>query len=232
MPYKKAHLAKSSSSSILNYFPSSAASDAIIRSQNQNNNASRSSRASQKRKGYHLQSHIKPDKKLCNIVNTEPIVITSSDGSDSETPCNREKNIELENVKHSKDTSYRGEKGGETVPVITAGSVPDDQDEAYRSLESVSELPSVDGNDPSDIFELEDDTPDDGKIAFYHLNFCHVLDTVLEVPDDQALFQGSEDMEWIEKFKSMPLPAQKLYVRLYHRKAAWLRKEQVKLNNV
>lgn len=65
------------------------------------------------------------------------------------------------------------------------------------------------------------------KVAYYLLNFQQVLDTVLSNEDDLCLFKDTEDIDWIEKFQRLPTAAKKLFVRLYHRKLAWLRMDQV-----
>ncbi|CAK8681542.1 unnamed protein product [Clavelina lepadiformis] len=56
----------------------------------------------------------------------------------------------------------------------------------------------------------------------YHLqNFKLVIETVTNNSDDSRLFEG-DDNTIIKAFQELGLPAQSLYVRLFHRKPSWL----------
>lgn len=116
----------------------------------------------------------------------------------------------------------------QAIPSTTLLEIPLDLSE--QASESIC------GNEQTEDLETDlemlEEANSGGKIAYYLLNFRQVLDEVLENDDDRKLFEGSDDMTWIAKFNSLPIVAQKLYVRLYHRKTAWLRLGQVKYPDI
>ncbi|XP_013876955.1 fanconi-associated nuclease 1 [Austrofundulus limnaeus] len=67
----------------------------------------------------------------------------------------------------------------------------------------------------------ENQSPDAAPLPYYLRNFLTVLHAVLENEDDGALF-NQEDMSAVRAFETLPVTAQKLYVRLFQRKLKWL----------
>ena len=63
-------------------------------------------------------------------------------------------------------------------------------------------------------------------IPYYLKNFNLAVDTVIKDEQDCQLFEG-DDAKWIKTFYELPLPCQKLYIRLFHRKVAWLPENKV-----
>lgn len=63
---------------------------------------------------------------------------------------------------------------------------------------------------------------------YYLKNFKVALDSVMNDEIDSTLFEG-EDATWVKKFTNLPSASQKLYVRLFHRKLAWLPLNKVRV---
>ena len=58
-------------------------------------------------------------------------------------------------------------------------------------------------------------------VPYYVTNFEYVLGCVIDCTDDRELFT-SEELQVVEAYRRMNLPARKLYVRLLNRKHLWL----------
>ena len=88
---------------------------------------------------------------------------------------------------------------------------------------------SLNGNDKKEIIETKKDNAayEEKNLAFsfdepYYLkNFKLAITSVLNDENEVKLFEG-EDASWLEKFDELPNTSKKLYVRLFHRKIAWL----------
>ncbi|XP_060082746.1 fanconi-associated nuclease 1-like [Ylistrum balloti] len=65
------------------------------------------------------------------------------------------------------------------------------------------------------------------KTPYYHENFKVIMTTVLGEPDYVKLF-SEDDMKFIGKFQTCSESAQKLYIRLFSRKLAWLPISRIK----
>uniref|UniRef100_A0A8C6VL49 Fanconi-associated nuclease n=1 Tax=Naja naja TaxID=35670 RepID=A0A8C6VL49_NAJNA len=61
---------------------------------------------------------------------------------------------------------------------------------------------------------------------YYLRNFLMVLEAVLENEDDRRLF-SEEDLEVIARFYKLSASGQKLYVRLFQRKLAWIKTNKI-----
>nr|XP_039253091.1 fanconi-associated nuclease 1-like isoform X2 [Styela clava] len=109
--------------------------------------------------------------------------------------------------------------------ILKTDTKPITDDSKITKLLPNANISEGDASSVEDSCSLNEDKEE--KIAYYLLNFRQILDTVLGNDDDRSIFEGSDDMLWIDKFNKLPLQAQKLYVRLYHRKVAWLRLEQI-----
>lgn len=237
----------SSKSSILKYFTSDleAQNNTFSSSnENQHNDIGSKYKSSSKRQAESCIPHETPKK--CKLLNLEPIVISSSDEGEFDVlvpkSVNRVPSLiksnagispkHLDNLEHRITPSLQCDlvrhQGTETEneKIQAAPCLLKRPTSPNMSLKSVKPI----GADNTDLEEESIENEDDAKVAYYHLNFCRVLGAVLDNKDDRALFEKSDDMIWIDKFQNLPLPAQKLYVRLYHRKVAWLREEQVSID--
>lgn len=253
-PSKKVKCSKKvSKSSILKYFTSdvetkiqNGTSSSSTGNENHNSNIGSQCKSNSKRRAEYSSPHEKPKK--CKLLNVEPIVISSSDDGESESnvPVRNSMNKVLAPIRNivepNRETDEDSDKIIDQEILISQFDLLPDQETDTKDAKIQASLclqkhASLHNKSLESVRPIEAkitapqqcsmDDEDGGKIAWYHLNFCQVLDTVLGNDDDRALFDKSDDMTWIDKFKNLPLPAQKLYVRLYHRKVAWLREEQI-----
>jgi len=68
---------------------------------------------------------------------------------------------------------------------------------------------------------------DPGYVPYYVTNFEYIIQCVIDCTDDRDLFEA-EELRMIESYRSLPLSARKLYVRLYNRKFAWIPETSIK----
>nr|CAB3244629.1 fanconi-associated nuclease 1-like [Phallusia mammillata] len=87
-----------------------------------------------------------------------------------------------------------------------------------QNLEVHSRNVKLSNDQPTECEDQEEHTT---EIPYYLKDFFLILNAVLNNQNDKKLFEG-EDMHWIEKFQTMQCSSQKLYIRLYQRKCAWL----------
>jgi len=85
------------------------------------------------------------------------------------------------------------------------------------SLPALSTPPPLPQHDPFTPSKRRDPT----YVPYYVTNFEYVLGCVIDCTDDRELFT-SEELNIIQSYRRMSLPARKLYVRLLNRKHVWL----------
>ncbi|XP_007424596.1 fanconi-associated nuclease 1 isoform X1 [Python bivittatus] len=123
-----------------------------------------------------------------------------------------------EEARHNPTQKFSFSTGdaGELLPMEDAGTEVEDE-ACLAALEEAS-LPSSSGSTGPAV--------DSAGHPYYLRNFLMVLEAVLENDDDRRLF-SEEDLEVIAQFYKLSASGQKLYVRLFQRKLAWIKTDKI-----
>ncbi|XP_070542863.1 fanconi-associated nuclease 1-like [Ptychodera flava] len=113
----------------------------------------------------------------------------------------------------STDNSTQSSSGHSSTDVAM------ETEEVHQTSQDGSAIQNRENHENSEV----EDGP---KQPYYLVNFLLVMNTVLDSDEDRGLF-NEEDMTCINKFRTLPEEAQKLYVRLFQRKPTWLRVEKL-----